>query len=89
MRRQSNMYVHNLTVFERNRLLIKPNAHLKKVRDIVKKDKKSILSSEGSIYGISDFDRSANLIDDAKIQEKIIKKSINLLRPKGVWYPNH
>lgn len=42
------MYLQNLSIYERNRLLIKPNAHLKKVRDVVRNDKKSILSSQGS-----------------------------------------
>lgn len=45
IRNQSLMYVQGLTLFEKNRLLIKPNTHLKKVRDHVRNDKKSILSS--------------------------------------------
>lgn len=88
IRRQSNMYVQNLSVYERNQLLIKPNAQLKKVREIVRNDKKSILLSQGSDIGFSDAGRQANLIDDEKIQHKIIRNSINMLRPKGTWYPN-
>lgn len=46
------MYIQNLSIFERNRLLTKPNTHLKKVRDHVRNDKKSILSSQmGSDIG--------------------------------------
>lgn len=88
IRRQSNMYVQNLSIYERNQLLIKPNAQLKKVRDIVKNDKKSILLSQGSDLGKSDPGLHADLIDNEKIQHKIIRNSINMLRPKGTWYPN-
>jgi hypothetical protein len=65
IRRQSNMYLHTLSIYERNRLLIQPNAQLKKVRDIVKNDKKSILSNPGSDAVLSDS--QAHLIDDQKI----------------------
>ena len=88
IRRQSNMYLNNLSIYERNQLLIKPNAHLKKVRDIVRNDKKSILSSQSGIFSMSDAGHHAHLVDDEKIQHKIIKNSVNMLRPKGAWYPN-
>lgn len=32
--------------------------------------------------------RSSSLIDDVKIQEKIVRGSINYIMPKGSWYPN-
>lgn len=85
------MYVQNLSIFERNRLLTKPNTHLKKVRDHVRNDKKSILSSQlGSELKsrTNSYNKGANLIENQEIQMKIIKKSVNQLRPKGSWYPN-
>tara|TARA_B110000305_G_C18892990_1_gene382765 strand:+ start:35 stop:367 length:333 start_codon:yes stop_codon:yes gene_type:complete len=90
IRNQSLMYVQGLTLFEKNRLITKPNTHLKKVRDHIKNDKKSILSSHigsslktGSVSG-----RNAQMIDNKKIQKNIIRKSVNHLRPNGTWYPN-
>lgn len=63
IRRQSNMYLHNLSIYERNQLLIKPKAHMKKVRDMVRNDKKSILSSQGSEIGYSDGSHQSHLIE--------------------------
>lgn len=46
IKRQSRMYIQNLSVFERNRLLTKPKSHMKKVCNHIRNDKKSILSSK-------------------------------------------
>lgn len=60
------MYIQNLSVYERNKLLTKPKSHYKKVRNHVRNDKKSILSSqmESSSFGGTPMQRGSLLIDN-------------------------
>ena len=60
------------------------------IKKKIKRDRKSILSGNLSEDDqSSDINsKSSSLIDNIRIQEKILKKSINYIVPKGSWYPN-
>jgi len=61
------------------------------IKNSVKGDRKSILSGTGSCVSETGSDlnsRGSTLIDNVRIQEKIMKNSMKLIVPKGSWYPN-
>lgn len=93
IKRQSVMLVKNMTILERHSILINPQSNLEMIKKKVKYDRKSILSNKkmASLSKSSSINsRSSSFIDDIKIQEKIVKTSINQLLPKSnQWYPNY
>ena len=90
IRRQSQLLVENLTVLERHSILIHPQNQCDFIKRKVKYDRKSILSNSKMTppSKTSSCNSRSSFIDDVRIQEKIVRGSINFIVPKGTWYPN-
>lgn len=71
------MFIANMNVMQKSRLLTKPTIHLRQVQQTVRCDKTSILSGAGSMIG------EAALIDQKSIQERIVRKSIRMVLPNA------
>lgn len=68
--KQSSLYVDQLSILEKSKMLLKPSKHLQRIKHSVVLDKSSLLSCSGTIQNKS-------------IQEKIARKSIRMIMPQA------
>ena len=68
--KQSSLYVDQLSILEKSKMLLKPSKHLSRIKQSVVMDKTSILSCSGQI-------------SQKSIQERIARKSIRMLMPQA------